>query len=343
LSWLKRSLEEKMETNANNTLDTLLTTSMHDAVRAAGDAIKRHAPGQHQVKLFTSVLESSPVFSATGGRIMALQLPLHVYAAIRGDDKPAVQLAAALLLLETGIYTLDHIMDDELGALLEKWPMSSILLAATSFLSYLPQRVLLDLDADNTTLIELQGMLADGLALMSEGQLADITTKDASEPSPEEIEKAVCGKTGERRALYAAMAARYAGATPAQIGNYAGYARSLGIARQLSSDLLDLFGNKASRDLASGVRTLPLALYLAREQGERKQAMLSLLNKARHIPDLQREICERLRESGDLRLVLMRREVHCQRALRLLNEAEPLAPLKEKLAAAVKTESLAAA
>jgi geranylgeranyl pyrophosphate synthase len=190
-------------------------------------------------------------------------------------------------------------------------------------------------------MIDLERMLAEGLAKIGEGQLADMATKDAVAPSSQEIENAVCGKTGERRALYAAMSARLAGSKPKQIDNYAGYARSLGIARQLGSDLIDLFGRSRSRDLASGIRTLPLALYLNRESGERREKMLALLDQARKDPSAQPVVCDRLRESGDMRQVLIRKEVHCQRALRLLDEAQPLEPAKQALVAAVKAISLA--
>jgi hypothetical protein len=323
---------------------TWLKPHLENVLLIADRAIRNYSTSNHQRELLSSTLECATVFRdvRAGKCTMAVHLPLLVHAGIRGDAGATVGLAAALLLLETGIYTLDHIMDNELGTQLNGWSPSAVLLAATSFLCYLPQRVLLDLDCDSDTTIDLQRMLADGLAKIASGQLADLTSKDAAAPSSEEIENAVCGKTGERRALYAAMAARLARSTPTQIANYAGYARSLGIARQLGSDLIDLFGSLPSRDLASGIRTLPLALFLSRENGNRKDEMLALLDNARKDPSAQSIIRDRLRESGDMRQVLLRKEVHCQRALRLLDAAQPLEPARQALLDAIHAVSLAA-
>ena len=254
---------------------------------------------------------------------MAMQLPLLISSAIRGDiDGHTYELASALTLLEAGIYTLDHIMDKEVDGVLTEVPPGAVLLGAICLLSYLPNRVLLAPSNEPATSTVLIRTLAEGLAKIGAGQLEDIAPASIP-PTSRTIEFAIRMKTGERRALITTMAAHLSGGTPAQIEAYADFGRALGIARQLRSDLADLFGAAPSRDLASQTLTLPLALYLERENRDRAIEMETLLATAGKCQRVQRQVCDRLRDSGVMRDVVAMIERQCREALEKLVIAQP--------------------
>lgn len=304
-------------------------------VEAEGSVLANHD--------LATMLAASPPFrdASAGVRTMSVHLPLLVHAAITNDVEGAVPLAAALLLLEAGIYALDHMMDGELAPPLNGWPLGSLVLAATGLVSYVPQKIMADIDCADSIRIDLLRRLASGMSGMHRGQLLDLASKGAAKPAPAEIEQAIRGKTGERRATYAAMGCLLCGADAELVDAYSQYACALGAARQINSDLIDLFAPPKSRDLESGVRTLPLALYFENASQADSDAMLDLLDQAQKGSTATRaQICSVLRSSGTLRRALMRREVQCQRALRYLDAAKPSHPAKDELRAAVFAVSL---
>jgi hypothetical protein len=290
-------------------------------------AIDRFAPTPSQAGLLKTILQSTLDCGGMDGGVcrMALQLPILVHFGIRGTPDATVhQLAAALTLLEAGIYTLDHIMDMEVEGALAELPRGALLLGAVCLISHLPNQVLLALPLDPAVTAALARQLADGLARIGAGQLEDIAASTLGITSSDAVEHAVIMKTGERRALFTTMAATLAGGTPAQVEAYADFGRALGIARQLRSDLVDLFGQQPSRDLASRVLTLPLVLYLEREDRGGVEDMQRLLDCAGQQQDVQRQVCDRLRDSGIMRQVLIRIEHQCRTALDRLDLVQPV-------------------
>lgn len=289
-------------------------------------AIEQFAQTPSHVGLLRTILSSALDRGVGGGDCtIALRLPLLIHSCIHDEPDDAIyQLAGALVLLEAGIYTFDHIMDREVDGPLAELPQGAVLLGAASLLSHLPNQVVLALPRDATVTAQLARILADGLAKIGAGQLEDIASADLRTPSSKAVEFAVTMKTGERRALLTTMAATLAGASSAQVRAYADFGRALGIARQLRTDLVDLFGAAPSRDLASRVLTLPLALYLEREDREHSMEMATLLSSAGQQQGIQRQVCDRLRDSGIMREVAGMVEFRCRQALDQLDLAQPL-------------------
>lgn len=176
----------------------------------------------------------------------------------------------------------------------------------------------------------MQRTLAQGLLRMAAGQHADLAMANGADTTPDAVQAAVAGKTGEEMATAAALAAHFAGA-PAAVAAYARLGRALGTAAQLGSDCRDLFGAMHSKDLASGTRTLPIALHLARLTGGERVAFLALLDAARTDAEAGRRVREALLASGALRRCAFTVELHCQRAYRAIEEAAPLEPARAAL------------
>lgn len=304
-----------------------LSTLSKQVVEMADHAVVEYSTSSAQAQLLQALIKRALHLSPRGGEYglgrIAIHLPLQVSAAVKGDIfPPAVTLATALLLLEVGIYTFDHVLDSELESGENAVDPRMALLGACSLLSYMPHHLLLQIQSENPTVGDaLLRQLAEGMSVISSGQLADMAEDYSS--SSASIEQVVSLKTGARRRLYAAMSATLAGASSVQIDAYSSYAASLGKARQIYSDIFDLFGAGRSRDLASGTVTLPLAMYLEMVSPEENLHMRSLLSASRKESALQGEIRTLLRSAGVLRAVAARIETHCQAALSYLREAKP--------------------
>jgi hypothetical protein len=306
-------------------------------------AIDRHAATPLGSDLLRTILHGA--LAARGGEgglcRIAMRLPLLVHAAVRGRiGTDAVALAGALTLLEAGIYTFDHVLDREVEGALAQLPPGQLLLGAASLLSHLPNQILLEIPVAAETGVQLIAMLANGLALIGAGQLEDMAATGKAQPTGEAIQRAVAMKTGERRSLYAAMAARLAGASEERIAAFARYGRELGCARQLRSDVQDLFGAQPSRDLASHTLTLPLVLYLEQADAAEQETMRALLADPNDPPERQRSVCRKLREAGILRQTAIRLEQHCRSALAQLGQARPDEHWAPKLRQMVQDVSL---
>jgi hypothetical protein len=300
--------------------------------------IDRHANTQRQADLLQAILRGALAARGVDGGVcrVAMRLPLLVHAAMRGDiGADAMTLASALTLLEAGIYTFDHILDREIEGPLAQLPPGQILLGAACLLSHLPNQVLLQIQGGAEAGVPLTGMLANGLAVIAAGQLEDMAAADEAMPTSVAIQRAVEMKTGERRSLYATLAARLAGASDDRIVSLGQYGKELGTARQLRSDLQDLYGPQPSRDLASGTLTLPLVLFLEQADAAGRDAMRALLANPNDVPERQRTVCRLLREAGILRQVAIRLEQHCRSALAHLARARPdqrVTPLLREMA-----------
>lgn len=268
-----------------------------------------------------------------------VRLPLLVYAGLRGEEGPAVPLAAATALLFLGIDIFDDLADGDLPSHWNGTPAPEINLAAATLLCALPQLAIAGLDAPAARLAAMHRTLAEGLLRMSAGQERDLAMAGSDDVTPEEVEASVAAKSGEELAIFASLAAQFAGAQPEVMNMYAQLGRALGTGGQLASDCYDLFTAPHSRDLASGTRTLPIAMHLRRQVGEDRTSFLRLLEQARKDALAQEAVRHRLRAAGEIRRCAFLVEVYCQRALRALKQADPLEPAATSLKALIDVVS----
>jgi len=263
------------------------------------------------------------------------RVPLLVYAGCGGEAMAAVPLAAATTLLFLGIDILDDLADGDLPGHWQGYRPSEINLTATTLLAALPQLIIAELDAPASRLAAMQRTLALGLLRMSAGQQRDLALAGSSMVSPREVEDLVAAKSGAEVAMFATLAAQFAGAGLEAVNAYAEFGRTLGTGAQLASDCHDLFQAPHSKDLANGTRTLPIALFLKRLSGEERTSFLTLLEQARVDVAAQEAVRGRLRPSGVVRHCAFMVELYCQRGLRALEQAAPREPAATGLKALV--------
>ncbi|XUW93211.1 polyprenyl synthetase family protein (plasmid) [Burkholderia sp. M6-3] len=289
------------------------------------DLIYRHSLDDMQRDVLMTSLGEAPLFSRDRPDSMpvSVHLPLLIMRAVSATAKDEIGLAVVLTLLETGIYVLDHLMDDELSSSLAIYSKPVVMTAAASLISYLPRIALDELDCSLQQRAALSHLLSSGMARIAHGQLLDVAGTTRMCPTPAQVERGIIGKSGARRALYAKMAASLAGATSSQAVHFEAFGEALGVARQIRSDLVDLFVSAKSRDLAAEIFTLPLAIYFQDEDVDEVEVMVGLLKSYPKDPSSQFLIRERLRDSGALRKTLVRKEMYCIRARKHLQKLLP--------------------
>ena len=311
------------------------TTRRVRVFEEAHSLLKRHVSSDHQLQLLDTLLSGLEKESHREPFLPFIDIPLLVYAALRGNEEDAVPLAAATTLLYLGIDTLDDLADGDRPETWNGYGLSEINLAATTLLSTLPQLILSELPVSPAIRLSLLKHLATGLLAMSAGQQADIAHTGKSGVSAEAVEKSVMEKSGEELALFAAMAALLAEAPPDLVEKYSAFGRSAGTAGQLASDCHDLFQAEVSRDLRQETRTLPIALYLEKKPEADRAVLLELLQKKNAGNGTLQRIRDLFHESGLLRITSFIVELHCQRATTALDLAGPLEPARSELFEAI--------
>jgi len=281
------------------------------------------AASKGQRTLLRLALEEHRVARARDAEwVPAVHLPLLVFEAVCGQSAP-VDLPVACGFIELGADLLDHVADDELDPRWDGVPRGLVGLVATGFIGAIPQLLLADLPVDAERRISLQRTMAEKLFLIGAGQQVDLELAGRRGTELAQVETAVLGKTGERRALYARLAAELAGASADVIASYETVARELAAARQIASDCTDLFGREWSRDLRAGSRSWPIAWALSRLENSERARLLSCLEACRDGQRQDSAVKVILREQGVLRAAGLRIQVSCQKALRILDGALP--------------------
>ncbi|TNE43836.1 MAG: hypothetical protein EP343_32200 [Deltaproteobacteria bacterium] len=257
---------------------------------------------------------------------MAHQLPALAYFATTGElpqaeaKHPATALCRVSSLLEMGIDILDHIADRELGRHWDKVPLEAVQLLATGLIGSMTHLAVAELEAQPEILAQLHKEIARGLVRIGAGQQLDFQAQTTSDAT------AALKKTGGRYALYTRLGARLAGANDETCEHWTTVGVNLGAARQLLSDCTDLFADE-SRDLASGIRTWPIAWLLEKVERkgstEQRAALEGILQQASQGgKEAQRRLQEIFQEQGGMRRVALEIEVYCQHALQGLAATE---------------------
>jgi heptaprenyl diphosphate synthase len=113
--------------------------------------------------------------------------------------------------------------------------------------------------------------LATAVPAICDGQMLEIRDLYNVDRNPERYYEAIEGKTAALFELCTGLGAELAGADQGTVGSLSAYGRELGLAYQLSDDVLDLvagdeeLGKTAGNDLRQGVYTLPVIYALQTE------------------------------------------------------------------------------
>lgn len=273
----------------------------------------------------------------------AIQLPLLVHAAISGDESPALPVAAGCTLLYLGADLLDNLIDDELPPAWQAHQPAEALLAATTLLAAGPELALARLHSERTSetkRLALTRLFAETLLTMSAGEHEDLLLTGRDNVGAEKCRNMVEHKSGSEFALFASAGATLATENATVIGHYAAFGKCLGTARQLFSDLLDIWKDGDGRDLTNGKRTLPIVHALSALRGRQHKRLLELLEAARRGDERYDEIRRILLETGSAHYTALVVEDYLRRASSHLAEARPLVSAERELQGMIRGTSL---
>jgi geranylgeranyl pyrophosphate synthase len=260
-----------------------------------------------------------------------IDLPLSVYAAIRGERAPAIPIAAAIGLMYLGFDIGDDLTDGDLPPHWQGRSVAEIEIIMVALVASLPPALIDALDVPADVRARMQGGFARRLMTMLGGQHRDVRAAGTADVTAKAVEESVAAKTGEEFALFAWLAAVYAGATPAELELYDAMGRALGTALQFRSDCRDLFNATHSKDLAAGTRTLPIALTLERLTGDARAEFVALLDRARSDTAAGVAVRQRIRAARVVPLCAMVIEVYRQQALAAIEAAGAPEPARQRL------------
>lgn len=243
------------------------------------------------------------MMEAGGKRFRAM---LVLLAARFGDsrDKRIVPAAVAVELTHLASLFHDDVMDE---AVMRRGHQSansaygnSVAILAGDYLFARASRILADLGAEA---IRIQ---AETFCRLCDGQLAETIGPRAGEDPLDHYMRVIDGKTGSLIATSGRFGAMFSGA-PADVTDLiADACMGIGIAWQLSDDVLDVAstsaqsGKSPGTDLKQGVRSLPV-LYALRSTSPDQARLRHLLTECDLTdPELHAEALTRLRQSPAL-------------------------------------------
>jgi geranylgeranyl diphosphate synthase type I len=273
----------------------------------------------------------------------SIQMPLSVHKAITSNERPALPVAAACTLIYLGADLLDSILDNELPRSWHARDPAEINLAATTLLATLPYFSISRLQEQRISpgkLWALSHHFADTLLTMSAGQYEDLRLPNLENVSLGDCRAMVERKSGSANALFAKAGATLATKDPFTIEAYTAFGSCFGIAKQLVSDVWDIWGEGESRDLLNGKRTLPIVHALSVLQGEQRTQLQRLLAASRISAEHHDEVRRLLAAAGSVRYTALIVWLYHQDAQDHLVTASPQEPAGRELRMLLEQASL---
>ena len=258
-----------------NFLDADLEESLHIDLAAVETQMREAVRSS-----FPFLAETARHLVQAGGKRFR---PLLVLLAAQFGDPTLPGVVPAAVAIElTHLSTLYHddVMDEAsirrgTDSANARWT-NTIAILTGDFLFARASEITADLGTDATRI------LARTIALLCEGQIRETVGPDDDDDPVEHYLQVVAEKTGSLIATSARLGAMLSGADESVIAMLASYGEKIGVAFQLSDDLLDVvgsrdeFGKTPGTDLREGIATLP-TLLAARSSDESLAGLQSLL------------------------------------------------------------------
>lgn len=243
----------------------LADVALEASVRSGLDAVERML--RETVRSdYPFVTETSRHLVDAGGKRFR---PLVVLLAARFADATAPGVVPAAVAIElTHLSTLYHddVMDEAVlrrGAVSAnaRWT-NTVAILTGDFLFARASEITADLGTEATRI------LARTIAVLCEGQIRETVGPEPGQDPVEHYLRVVAEKTGSLIATSGRLGAMLAGADPQTVDVLTSFGERIGVAFQLSDDLLDVagstaqFGKTPGTDLREGIRTLPVLYAL---------------------------------------------------------------------------------
>lgn len=238
-------------------------------LRTALDLLDRRTRHQAAYHLGWITAAGAPT-AADGGKAVRPALALLSAQAVGARPETALPGAVAVELVHNFSLLHDDLMDGDeerrhRRTVWSLWGASSAILTGDALLA-LAQEVLLDCGLP--TAAPAAGLLARTTRRLIHGQVQDMAFEQRRHVTVEECLEMAGGKTGALLAASAAIGALLAGAPQPAVDALALYGEQVGLAFQLTDDILGIWGDPATTgksvhsDLRARKKSLPVAYAL---------------------------------------------------------------------------------
>ena len=259
---------------ANSTLEAEVSDGLRQVEEGLRDAARAQEP--------LLAKASRHLIDAGGKRFRATLVLLAAQFGNPADER-VVPAAVAIELTHLATLYHDDVMDEALirrglESANSRWS-NMVAILTGDFLFARASRILADLGAEA---IRIQ---ADTFSQLVSGQIAETIGPDADADPLEHYLRVVRDKTASLIATAGRFGAMFSGAPADVVNRIAPACRALGVAFQLSDDILDIAseseqsGKTPGTDLREGVRTLPV-LHALRSPGRADGRLTELLSSA---------------------------------------------------------------
>ncbi len=283
----------------------------------------------------TPVLQAVHTLIQSGGKRLRPALVLlttHLFSGDANALDAARWLAAAVEMLHTATLIHDDFIDGTgtrrgIPTLHSHWsPAATVLVGDLAF----AWAARLAARGDN---LEIIRRFTETLEIICGGELAQILRDQDKPPTVKRYYRRIFAKTASLFALSTETGARLANGTPANVENLRRFGRLVGLAFQITDDVLDMIGDEATlgkpagSDLRQGLVTLPVLYY--REAHPADDRVARALNGESDTAKLEALLAD-LQHSTAPRRALATARSHTDEALNILRRY-PTDPYREAL------------
>ena len=221
----------------------------------------------------------------SGGKRLRPYMVMKSCEMLGGKTKNAINAASAIEMVHNFTLVHDDIMDNDemrhgVTTVHKKFGMPIAILAGDVLFSKAYQ-VISSTNLPSNSVIELVSRLAKSCVDVCEGQLLDISMANSEKiPSQSQYIKMIEKKTAALFEVSCAMGAICANAKRKDVSNLSSFGKNLGIAFQITDDLIGVLGDSkvtkkpVGNDLREGKKSLPILLAINHANGENKEIIL---------------------------------------------------------------------
>ncbi len=221
----------------------------------------------------------------SGGKRLRPYMVMKSCEMLGGKTKNAINAASAIEMVHNFTLVHDDIMDNDemrhgVTTVHKKFGMPIAILAGDVLFSKAYQ-IVSSTSLSSNSVIELVSRLAKSCVDVCEGQLLDISMANSEKiPSQSQYIKMIEKKTAALFEVSCAMGAICANAKQKDVSNLSRFGKNLGIAFQITDDLIGVLGDSkvtkkpVGNDLREGKKSLPILLAINRAKGENKEIIL---------------------------------------------------------------------
>ena len=266
-----------------------------------------------------------------GGKRLRPYMVLKSCEILGGKTKQALPAAGAVEMVHNFTLVHDDIMDNDemrhgVPTVHRKYGMPLAILAGDVLFSKAYQ-VVSSSDLPPKASTDLISRLAKACVEVCEGQLFDISMAEGKKiPSESDYIKMIEKKTAALFDVSCAMGAICAGSKKKDVLNLSSFGKNLGIAFQITDDLIGVMGDPkvtkkpVGNDLREGKKSLPILLAIKKSKGKNKKDILKAFGNSKATKKEIEKAVNAIRTIGIEKNVRSKALKYAEKAVRSLDD-----------------------